>query len=190
MPKRKKKVMEVKAMIAKSGKVAAMMSVTTATTVTAGDDNAGKSMTSGGDVDKGPTVFVRNILFETVEETLYDTFKAFGPLKSVKLVREASTGRSKGCAFVQYYTKAGAQRALRKSAENAGGGITVEGRPLNVVAAVRRGDAARLKEDGKARRAKLDKRHYTSHAKVLPDDADIPKQDITSRKARGEGKEV
>ena len=136
----------------------------------------------GGDVDQGLTVFVRYILFETVEETLYDTFKAFGPLKSVKLVREASTGRSKGCAFVQYYTKAGAQRALRKSEENAGGGITVEGRPLNVVVAVRRGDAARLKEDGKAKRAKQDKRHlYLAREGVLPADADIPSQDITKR---------
>lgn len=64
------------------------------------------------DASKGTTLFLRNVSFDTLDSDLIETFKVYGPVKYARVVVDHSTGRSKGTAFVQFYTKEGADRAL------------------------------------------------------------------------------
>jgi hypothetical protein len=48
------------------------------------------------------TVFVRNIMFEAGEEQLRELFAPFGELKEVRLIRDATTGASKGELLVMF----------------------------------------------------------------------------------------
>lgn len=61
----------------------------------------------------GTTLFVRNLSFDTKDADLVSAFRLFGPVKYARVVVDKSTGRSKGSGFVQYYTKRGADNALR-----------------------------------------------------------------------------
>lgn len=63
----------------------------------------------------GCTLFLRNVAFDCDEKELIAAFRHFGPVHYAKIVMDKETERSKGCAFVKYYTKAGADRALAAS---------------------------------------------------------------------------
>lgn len=58
------------------------------------------------------TLFVARIPRDAVEEDLLKHFSAIGTLRSVKLVRDVLTGRSRGYAFVEYERSDDLKRAI------------------------------------------------------------------------------
>mmetsp|Transcript_17240 Transcript_17240/g.33825 ORF Transcript_17240/g.33825 Transcript_17240/m.33825 type:complete len:1046 (-) Transcript_17240:126-3263(-) len=156
--------------------------------------------------EKSNTLFIRNVLFETTEEELFDTFKQFGGVRYVRVVK-GHDGRSRGTAFVNFYNHASFERALQKAAEvpvvqkvlkrkrkeaqeantsqEGGSGIMCSGRPLFVTPAVRPEEAQKLVETrDKIKNEKIDRRHlYLSREGQVHegDGIDIPQQDLQKR---------
>ncbi|CCG83823.1 protein of unknown function [Taphrina deformans PYCC 5710] len=62
---------------------------------------------------RSSTLFIRNLLFETTEQEVYQFFRPFGPLRYARIVKDHFTGRSRGTAFVAYVHVADAQECLR-----------------------------------------------------------------------------
>ncbi|XP_078275721.1 RNA-binding protein 28 [Rhinoraja longicauda] len=104
------------------------------------------------DVHEGRTIFIRNLSFDTEEESLGELLEKFGDLKYVRIVMHHDTEHSKGCAFAQFVAKESAQKCV-KAADNQceTGGLKLDGRKLNVTIAVSRDEAKKL------RQTKLDK---------------------------------
>uniref|UniRef100_A0A672PZB3 RRM domain-containing protein n=1 Tax=Sinocyclocheilus grahami TaxID=75366 RepID=A0A672PZB3_SINGR len=100
------------------------------------------------DVNEGRTIFIRNLAFDTDEEGLEEVLLQFGELKYVRVVMNADTGCSKGCAFAQFKSKEAAEKCIAAAAqdEKEFGGIKVDGRRLNILPAVNREDAAKFKD--------------------------------------------
>uniref|UniRef100_A0A8C2IQ81 RNA binding motif protein 28 n=1 Tax=Cyprinus carpio TaxID=7962 RepID=A0A8C2IQ81_CYPCA len=100
------------------------------------------------DVNEGRTIFVRNLAFDTDEEGLEEVLLQFGELNYVRVVMNADTGCSKGCAFAQFKSKEAAEKCIAAAAqdEKEFGGIRVDGRRLNILPAVNREDAAKFKD--------------------------------------------
>uniref|UniRef100_A0A9J8AZY6 RNA binding motif protein 28 n=1 Tax=Cyprinus carpio carpio TaxID=630221 RepID=A0A9J8AZY6_CYPCA len=100
------------------------------------------------DVNEGRTIFVRNLAFDTDEEGLEEVLLQFGELNYVRVVMNADTGCSKGCAFAQFKSKEAAEKCIAAAAQDEKelGGIRVDGRRLNILPAVNREDAAKFKD--------------------------------------------
>jgi RNA recognition motif-containing protein len=56
-------------------------------------------------------LFVGNLPYQTEEDELQELFQRFGGVESVRVMRDRETGRSRGFAFVEMSTDAGAQAA-------------------------------------------------------------------------------
>lgn len=65
-------------------------------------------------IDAGETgrLLVRNLAFSVNEEQLESTFETFGSLAEVHMVRDSSTGKSRGMAFVQFSIPEKAAKAM------------------------------------------------------------------------------
>jgi len=72
-------------------------------------------------------LYVGNLPYSTSEDELQAMFAGAGPVKSVTVVRDRDTGRSRGFAFVEMETQADAQKAISMM-----NGKDLEGRPLTV----------------------------------------------------------
>jgi RNA recognition motif-containing protein len=59
-------------------------------------------------------LYVGNISFKATEDDLRDLFAQTGEVVSVKLIKDAATGRPKGFGFVEMTTKEDAQNAISK----------------------------------------------------------------------------
>jgi RNA recognition motif-containing protein len=57
-------------------------------------------------------LYVGNLSYASTEEDLRDIFGQAGTVKSVTLIKDRDTGRSKGFAFVEMETQAEAQKAI------------------------------------------------------------------------------
>lgn len=57
-------------------------------------------------------LFVGSLPFEAVDQDLRDLFEAFGALRSVKVVTDRETGRSRGFGFVEFTTAESGKQAL------------------------------------------------------------------------------
>nr|XP_006007900.2 PREDICTED: RNA-binding protein 28 [Latimeria chalumnae] len=102
------------------------------------------------DVNEGRTVFIRNLSFDTEEEELGELLQQFGDLKYVRIVLHPDTEHSKGCAFAQFLTKEAAEKCLEAAQdESEKGGLKLDGRKLNVVLAISRDAAQKLREKKK-----------------------------------------
>ncbi|XP_064596036.1 LOW QUALITY PROTEIN: RNA-binding protein 28-like [Liolophura sinensis] len=111
------------------------------------------------ELKEGRTLFIRNINFDSVEEELEELLEEFGEIDYCKFVMNHFTEKPKGTAFVQFATEESAQECLQKANdESARGGIVLDGRKLNVILAVSRQDAARLKQENQTKE-KDDKRN-------------------------------
>ena len=62
--------------------------------------------------DIGANVFVGNLDLEVTDQRLYDTFSAFGPLLSCKLMKDPLTGTSKGVGLLSYDSFEAADMAI------------------------------------------------------------------------------
>ncbi|KAF9787823.1 hypothetical protein BJ322DRAFT_1105870 [Thelephora terrestris] len=138
--------------------------------------------------EAGTTLFVRNIPFEATEDELRVLFRTFGPLRYARITMDHETGRSRGTGFVCFWNVEDADKAVEKSEllhlETTGStskakpnpfklpsiltpdpssslaqGLVLNGRTLDVVRAVTRDEATKLKEEGERKREKADKRN-------------------------------
>ncbi len=80
----------------------------------------------------GRKLYVGNLPYEIGETELQELFTRVGPVDSVSVMRDQSTGRARGFAFVEMSTDEGAQKAIQELNETQVGGrsLTVnEARP-------------------------------------------------------------
>ncbi len=145
------------------------------------------------------TLFVRNILFETTEEELFQAFKKYGPVRYVKIAK-LKDGRSRGTGFVNFYRQKSFEKALeaaeqlpvlvnkssrkpQSSNERGGNGITCAGRPLLVTPAIDR-SSAKESEEQNSKKVRQDKRHLYLIKEGLihaASDVEVPKGDLQKR---------
>ncbi|KAJ7756779.1 hypothetical protein DFH07DRAFT_868169 [Mycena maculata] len=137
--------------------------------------------------EEGTTLFVRNVPFTSTEDELRTLFRAFGPLRYARITLDSSTGRSRGTGFACFWNKEDADKVVEQSdllrMETTGSeapkknpftlpsiltpdpssalarSLVLHGRTLDVVRAVTRDVAGKLKEDGERKREKADKRN-------------------------------
>ncbi|OBZ78183.1 putative RNA-binding protein C4F6.14 [Grifola frondosa] len=139
--------------------------------------------------ESGTTLFVRNVPFEATEDELRTLFRAFGPLRYARITMDPVIGRSRGTGFVCFWNKSDADKAVEQSdilrAETVGNetampkknpfklpsiltpdpsasiakNLVLHGRTLDVIRAVTRDEAGKLKEVGEKQREKADKRN-------------------------------
>ncbi|KAF7311626.1 Ribosome biogenesis [Mycena kentingensis (nom. inval.)] len=137
--------------------------------------------------EEGTTLFVRNVPFNATDDELRILFRAFGPLRYARVTMDAATGRSRGTGFACFWNKEDADKVIEQSEllrlETTGSeapkknpftmpsiltadpsstlaqSLVLHGRTLDVVRAVTRDVAGKLKEDGERKREKADKRN-------------------------------
>jgi RNA recognition motif-containing protein len=75
----------------------------------------------------GSKLYVGNISYQLREEELEGIFSPFGTVKSVKIIMDRDTGRSKGFGFVEMASEDEAQEAISNldGKENEGRNIRV-----------------------------------------------------------------
>jgi nucleolin len=89
-------------------------------------NNRVKSMTS--------KLFIGNLGFSTDEAQLRSAFEAIGALVSAVVVKDRSTGQSRGFGFVEYRSGSDAERAMESL-----NGSMLDGRAIRVSVANERG---------------------------------------------------
>ena len=142
------------------------------------DEDSDEEDDVGPEEKPSATLFVRNLSFESTDESLHEHFRSFGPVRYARIVSDPSTGRSRGNGFVAFYnvedavsclrtapkqnpassqangTRKGSIAALNKPSllENQQidptGRFTLDGRILHITHAVDRGEAVRLATEG------------------------------------------
>nr|GAT55499.1 ribosome biogenesis [Mycena chlorophos] len=137
--------------------------------------------------EEGTTLFVRNVPFAATDDELRVLFRSFGPLRYARITMDIATGRSRGTGFACFWNKEDADKVIEQSnllrLETTGSeapkknpfampsiltadpssslaqSLVLHGRTLDVVRAVTRDVASKLKEDGERKREKADKRN-------------------------------
>lgn len=150
------------------------------------------------------TIFLRNIPFTCDDETLYEHFKQFGPLRYARIVVDRETERPRGTGFVCFWKPDDAAACVRGAPritlpvadkdrsnpamkhsvlqdENAdpSGKYTLDGRVLQVARAVNKQEASRLEEEGVSHRLVRDKdkrRLYLLSEGTIPSDSPLYKK--------------
>ncbi|KAG7673445.1 hypothetical protein Ndes2526B_g03108 [Nannochloris sp. 'desiccata'] len=83
----------------------------------------------------GASVFVRGLALDVTKDDVFLAMKAYGYVVSTRLVVDKTTGKSKGTAFVDYRYEDSAQKvvaACTKGRENAGPGVVIGGKKVDV----------------------------------------------------------
>ena len=151
------------------------------------------------------TVFLRNLPFTCNDESLYDHFKQFGPLRYARIVVDHETGRPRGTGFACFWkvedaiacireapkadqppagTKERNNPAMKHSVlqnENSdpSGRYTMDGRVIQVARAVNKREATRLEEEGVSSRLVRDKdkrRLYLLSEGTIPSNSPLYKK--------------
>jgi len=73
------------------------------------------------DVKEGKTLFIRNISFDSSEESLHALFEQFGEINYCKILEDRRTGHSRGMAFVKYKTVESAEQCLEEACKEGSG---------------------------------------------------------------------
>ncbi len=58
-------------------------------------------------------IYVGNLSYDVTDETLQGTFESFGEVTSAKVIKDKSTGQSRGFAFVEMPGQTQAQTAIK-----------------------------------------------------------------------------
>ncbi|KAL4899139.1 hypothetical protein BDW74DRAFT_118754 [Aspergillus multicolor] len=126
------------------------------------------------------TIFIRNLPFTCDDESLYDHFTQFGPLRYARIVVDPETERPRGTGFVCFWKPENAQTCVQEAPkhqdplaaekekgkkgtiikqsvlqnENADptGRYTIDGRVLQISRAVSKSRATQLQEEGVSKR--------------------------------------
>ncbi len=72
-------------------------------------------------------LFVGNLPFSITEEKLKEIFEQYGEIKSLKLITDRETGKSRGFAFVEFTDKESGNKAIKEY-----NGTTLDGRSIVV----------------------------------------------------------
>ncbi len=75
----------------------------------------------------GKKLYVGNLPDSATEQDLLDKFAAYGTVKSVKLITDRGTGRTRGFGFIEMMSEAEAHAAIDSL-----NGSDYEGRPMKV----------------------------------------------------------
>ena len=79
-----------------------------------GASAVGSAMPSGrGGRDEQATIRVTNLSEDTKESDLQELFKPFGPIQRIYLAKDKHTQQSKGFAFINYYNREDAAKAIK-----------------------------------------------------------------------------
>lgn len=109
------------------------------------------------------TLFIRNLSFQTTEDTLHECFSKFGPLDYAKITIDKLTLLSRGTAFVRFQKLQDAQECLSKAAipciNPSESPFLIDQRVVSVDVAVSRDTATKLTQASKANAKLLDKRN-------------------------------
>jgi len=73
------------------------------------------------------SIFVGNIAWRVTEQELGDAFANYGPVKTVKIIQDRDTGRSKGYGFVEFHDNNCIGNAIQNM-----NGFELQGRQLRV----------------------------------------------------------
>ncbi|KAG9311398.1 hypothetical protein JVU11DRAFT_8509 [Chiua virens] len=119
--------------------------------------------------DTGNTVFIRNVPFSATEDEIRTLFRAFGPLRYVRLALDPETERPRGLDShasgtmkTRIKPSSRAKHYVQRPWEHRPSiakNLVLHGRTLDVVRAVTREQATKLKEDHEKSREKTDKRN-------------------------------
>ncbi|OJD27991.1 hypothetical protein ACJ73_00597 [Blastomyces percursus] len=183
------------------------------------DEDEDKDDISMADVDEGQemdeevedernasTVFMRNLPFSATDETLYEHFVQFGPLRYARVVVDPETDRPRGTAFVCFWKTQDAISCLRDAPKRTdlpraeeskarmstikhsvledenkdpSGKYTMDGRVLQLSLAVSKSQAAKLEAEGSSRREARDKdkrRLFLLSEGTIPSNSPLYKQ--------------
>ncbi|OAX80064.1 hypothetical protein ACJ72_05613, partial [Emergomyces africanus] len=148
------------------------------------EDDNGKANGESEDQRNASTVFIRNLPFSATDETLYEHFVHFGPLRYARVVFDPETDRPRGTAFVCFWNKEDAISCLRDAPKQTdltradesrtkihtikhsvledenkdlSGKYTMDGRVLQLSLAVSKTQATKLEAEGSSRREARDK---------------------------------
>jgi len=72
-------------------------------------------------------LFVGNLPFSITEQKLKDLFEKFGEIRSLKLITDRETGKSRGFAFVEFSDKEAGNKAIKEF-----NGSNIDGRSIVV----------------------------------------------------------
>ncbi|KAJ5403792.1 hypothetical protein N7509_003663 [Penicillium cosmopolitanum] len=150
------------------------------------------------------TVFLRNLPFTCTNDTLYEHFTQFGPLRYARIVLDRETERPRGTGFVCFWKVEDCMTCVREAPkldtvvaekerskpamkhsilqhENSDptGRYTLDGRVLQVARAVNKNEAAKLNEEGVSRRLVRDKdkrRLYLLSEGTIPSNSPLYKK--------------
>lgn len=67
------------------------------------------------DVKEGKTLFIRNLSFDSTEESLHEFMEQFGQVEYCRVVMDKKTSHSRGMAFVKFKTVESAEKCLAKA---------------------------------------------------------------------------
>lgn len=73
------------------------------------------------------TVFIARLDFNTTEETLFEVFGRYGSIRSLRLVTDTKTGKSKGYAFVEFTEESETKTVLRETKDER---LVIDGRKV------------------------------------------------------------
>ena len=76
---------------------------------------------------EGTNLYVSNLSYQTEEKDLEDKFQQFGAIKSIKIIKDANTKKSRGFGFVTFEELKDAEKAIDKL-----NGTEIEGREIRV----------------------------------------------------------
>lgn len=136
--------------------------------------------------EAGTTLFIRNVPWEASEDDVRQLLRTFGPLRYVRIVMDNESQRSKGSAFACFWNKEDADKVISVSEElskeagieqsvknpfsmpsmlapdpssSLARSLVLNGRTLDIVRAVTRETANKLRDAGEKMREKADKRN-------------------------------
>ena len=66
-------------------------------------------------------IYIGNLDYKMTEQELEETFSSYGSIQEVKLIKDHTTGQSKGFAFLTFNDADSAQGALQKDGEELNG---------------------------------------------------------------------
>ncbi|EEH08701.1 RNA recognition domain-containing protein-containing protein [Histoplasma capsulatum G186AR] len=171
------------------------------------EEDAGKKIDEEVEDERNAsTVFIRNLPFNATDDSLYEHFVQFGPLRYARVVVDAETDRPRGTAFVCFWKNEDAISCLRDAPKRTdllrsedskpkmstikhsvledenkdpSGKYTMDGRVLQLSLAVSKSQAAKFEAEGSSRRQARDKdkrRLFLLSEGTIPSNSPLYKQ--------------
>jgi RNA recognition motif-containing protein len=100
-------------------------------------------------------IYVGSLSYDVTEEELKRVFEAFGDVESVRIIKDMTSGRSKGFGFVEMPGRSGAESAI-----DGLNGTELKGRSIKVNEANPRSDGNRYRKHRGGGRQNDDWSHY------------------------------